>query len=101
MMFKIRIREFESDGNRGLELARESEILCPDIKAVGEKLKYYQHCYGRKGHQHWSLDSLMDDDSTPAFYVANVEREDGSMLMVYDPEMEEIGLRVEFDSWEG
>ncbi len=95
MMFKVRIRELESDGDGGLELSREKETFCPDMRAVGELLRNYQHNYGyRKGHQHWSLDDLQNDDRPGTFFIASLNREDGSMVMVNDPEMEEIDLRV-------
>ena len=94
-MYKVRISELESDGDGGLEHAREKEVACADMKAVGEELKHFQHRYGyRKGHQHWSLDDLQNDDRPGTFYLARVEREDGSIVRVNDPEMDELGLRV-------
>lgn len=100
-MFKIKIRDFEFDESN-LELVRTREVLCPDMKAVGEKLKRYNHqFYSRRWpQQHWSLDALLDAESDGALHIATLEREDGSEVCADDPEMDEIGLRTEvFDGY--
>jgi len=101
-MFKIRIKDFERDDESSFRLAREREVLCLDMKVVGEKLKRYNHqFYSRRwAQQHWSLDALLESEGDGVLHIATLEREDGSEVCADDPEMDEINLRTEvFDGY--